>query len=151
MIFSDTVQKMNRWSYMSDTLFATVRYKDVLLKNIYRERKASSVMPCNPNVFPRLFSGGKWEEGAKGALGRRANISRKVPSNSNILSKVHFAKHKTFCVTELTCCTLLITGYFVFSVARKRRGPLKHIKFGTNIDVSDERKWVWLLSALPLN
>lgn len=31
----------------------------------------------------------------------------------------------------------------VFSILRKRRGPLKHIKFGTNIDVSDERKWVW--------
>lgn len=34
----------------------------------------------------------------------------------------------------------LIVKYFVFSAARKRRGPLKHIKFGTNIDVSDERK-----------
>uniref|UniRef100_A0A8C7TJ71 [histone H3]-trimethyl-L-lysine(27) demethylase n=1 Tax=Oncorhynchus mykiss TaxID=8022 RepID=A0A8C7TJ71_ONCMY len=34
------------------------------------------------------------------------------------------------------------------SVARKRRGPLKHIKFGTNIDVSDERKWKLQLQEL---
>uniref|UniRef100_A0A4W6G2K4 [histone H3]-trimethyl-L-lysine(27) demethylase n=1 Tax=Lates calcarifer TaxID=8187 RepID=A0A4W6G2K4_LATCA len=33
-------------------------------------------------------------------------------------------------------------------VARKRRGPLKHIKFGTNIDVSDERKWKQQLQEL---
>ncbi|XP_010891463.3 lysine-specific demethylase 6A-like isoform X4 [Esox lucius] len=33
-------------------------------------------------------------------------------------------------------------------VARKRRGPLKHIKFGTNIDVSDERKWKLQLQEL---
>uniref|UniRef100_A0A4W5KPE3 [histone H3]-trimethyl-L-lysine(27) demethylase n=1 Tax=Hucho hucho TaxID=62062 RepID=A0A4W5KPE3_9TELE len=32
--------------------------------------------------------------------------------------------------------------------ARKRRGPLKHIKFGTNIDVSDERKWKLQLQEL---
>uniref|UniRef100_A0A3B5AQ50 [histone H3]-trimethyl-L-lysine(27) demethylase n=1 Tax=Stegastes partitus TaxID=144197 RepID=A0A3B5AQ50_9TELE len=32
--------------------------------------------------------------------------------------------------------------------ARKRRGPLKHIKFGTNIDVSDERKWKQQLQEL---
>ncbi|KAM4560316.1 lysine-specific demethylase 6A-like isoform 2-T2 [Odontesthes bonariensis] len=31
---------------------------------------------------------------------------------------------------------------------RKRRGPLKHIKFGTNIDVSDERKWKQQLQEL---
>ncbi|XP_065807861.1 lysine-specific demethylase 6A-like isoform X2 [Labrus bergylta] len=34
------------------------------------------------------------------------------------------------------------------SVARKRRGPLKHIKFGTNVDVSDERKWKQQLQEL---
>ncbi|KAF3706295.1 Lysine-specific demethylase 6A [Channa argus] len=34
------------------------------------------------------------------------------------------------------------------SAARKRRGPLKHIKFGTNIDVSDERKWKQQLQEL---
>lgn len=34
------------------------------------------------------------------------------------------------------------------SVARKRRGTLKHIKFGTNIDVSDERKWKQQLQEL---
>ncbi|XP_051914660.1 lysine-specific demethylase 6A-like isoform X2 [Hippocampus zosterae] len=34
------------------------------------------------------------------------------------------------------------------SVVRKRRGPLKHIKFGTNIDVSDERKWKQQLQEL---
>uniref|UniRef100_A0A4W5KNX4 [histone H3]-trimethyl-L-lysine(27) demethylase n=1 Tax=Hucho hucho TaxID=62062 RepID=A0A4W5KNX4_9TELE len=34
------------------------------------------------------------------------------------------------------------------SAARKRRGPLKHIKFGTNIDVSDERKWKLQLQEL---
>ncbi|CAB1327722.1 unnamed protein product [Coregonus sp. 'balchen'] len=34
------------------------------------------------------------------------------------------------------------------STARKRRGPLKHIKFGTNIDVSDERKWKLQLQEL---
>uniref|UniRef100_A0A3Q2Y7K9 [histone H3]-trimethyl-L-lysine(27) demethylase n=1 Tax=Hippocampus comes TaxID=109280 RepID=A0A3Q2Y7K9_HIPCM len=33
-------------------------------------------------------------------------------------------------------------------VVRKRRGPLKHIKFGTNIDVSDERKWKQQLQEL---
>uniref|UniRef100_A0A3B4Y1U2 [histone H3]-trimethyl-L-lysine(27) demethylase n=1 Tax=Seriola lalandi dorsalis TaxID=1841481 RepID=A0A3B4Y1U2_SERLL len=40
--------------------------------------------------------------------------------------------------------------YFLccLSVARKRRGPLKHIKFGTNIDVSDERKWKQQLQEL---
>uniref|UniRef100_A0AAX7V693 [histone H3]-trimethyl-L-lysine(27) demethylase n=1 Tax=Astatotilapia calliptera TaxID=8154 RepID=A0AAX7V693_ASTCA len=32
--------------------------------------------------------------------------------------------------------------------ARKRRGPLKYIKFGTNIDVSDERKWKQQLQEL---
>ncbi|XP_041834259.1 histone demethylase UTY-like isoform X1 [Melanotaenia boesemani] len=32
--------------------------------------------------------------------------------------------------------------------ASKRRGPLKHIKFGTNIDVSDERKWKQQLQEL---
>ncbi|XP_061090568.1 lysine-specific demethylase 6A-like isoform X4 [Conger conger] len=38
------------------------------------------------------------------------------------------------------------------SVARRRRGPFKHIKFGTNIDLSDERKWklqLHELSKLP--
>uniref|UniRef100_A0AAZ3PAT3 [histone H3]-trimethyl-L-lysine(27) demethylase n=1 Tax=Oncorhynchus tshawytscha TaxID=74940 RepID=A0AAZ3PAT3_ONCTS len=30
----------------------------------------------------------------------------------------------------------------------ERRGPLKHIKFGTNIDVSDERKWKLQLQEL---
>uniref|UniRef100_A0A8C6V0K8 [histone H3]-trimethyl-L-lysine(27) demethylase n=1 Tax=Neogobius melanostomus TaxID=47308 RepID=A0A8C6V0K8_9GOBI len=34
------------------------------------------------------------------------------------------------------------------SVARKRRGPLKYIKFGTNIDVSDEKKWKQQLQEL---
>ncbi|XP_029941675.1 histone demethylase UTY-like isoform X1 [Salarias fasciatus] len=34
------------------------------------------------------------------------------------------------------------------SAARKRRGPLKHIKFGTNIDVSDEKKWKQQLQEL---
>ncbi|XP_004552681.1 lysine-specific demethylase 6A isoform X2 [Maylandia zebra] len=34
------------------------------------------------------------------------------------------------------------------SAARKRRGPLKYIKFGTNIDVSDERKWKQQLQEL---
>ncbi|XP_062302383.1 lysine-specific demethylase 6A-like isoform X1 [Osmerus eperlanus] len=34
------------------------------------------------------------------------------------------------------------------SAARKRRSPLKHIKFGTNIDVSDERKWKLQLQEL---
>uniref|UniRef100_A0A3B5N115 [histone H3]-trimethyl-L-lysine(27) demethylase n=1 Tax=Xiphophorus couchianus TaxID=32473 RepID=A0A3B5N115_9TELE len=34
------------------------------------------------------------------------------------------------------------------SATRKRRGPLKHIKFGTNIDVSDERKWKQQLQEL---
>uniref|UniRef100_A0A3P9MH77 [histone H3]-trimethyl-L-lysine(27) demethylase n=1 Tax=Oryzias latipes TaxID=8090 RepID=A0A3P9MH77_ORYLA len=36
----------------------------------------------------------------------------------------------------------------VESAARKRRGPLKYIKFGTNIDVSDERKWKQQLQEL---
>lgn len=27
-----------------------------------------------------------------------------------------------------------------YSMMRRRRGPLKHIKFGTNIDLSDEKK-----------
>uniref|UniRef100_A0A674PAS6 [histone H3]-trimethyl-L-lysine(27) demethylase n=1 Tax=Takifugu rubripes TaxID=31033 RepID=A0A674PAS6_TAKRU len=34
------------------------------------------------------------------------------------------------------------------SIVHKRRGPLKHIKFGTNIDVSDERKWKQQLQEL---
>uniref|UniRef100_A0AAZ3RZP1 [histone H3]-trimethyl-L-lysine(27) demethylase n=1 Tax=Oncorhynchus tshawytscha TaxID=74940 RepID=A0AAZ3RZP1_ONCTS len=33
----------------------------------------------------------------------------------------------------------------------ERRGPLKHIKFGTNIDVSDERKYVWKLQLQELS
>ncbi|KAJ8247024.1 hypothetical protein GJAV_G00257900 [Gymnothorax javanicus] len=38
------------------------------------------------------------------------------------------------------------------NAARRRRGPFKHIKFGTNIDLSDERKWklqLHELSKLP--
>ncbi|KAJ8004689.1 hypothetical protein DPEC_G00138920 [Dallia pectoralis] len=38
------------------------------------------------------------------------------------------------------------------NVTRRRRGPFKHIKFGTNIDLSDERKWklqLHELSKLP--
>uniref|UniRef100_A0A8C5B5S7 [histone H3]-trimethyl-L-lysine(27) demethylase n=1 Tax=Gadus morhua TaxID=8049 RepID=A0A8C5B5S7_GADMO len=34
------------------------------------------------------------------------------------------------------------------STGWSRRGPLKHIKFGTNIDVSDERKWKQQLQEL---
>ncbi|XP_035378839.1 lysine-specific demethylase 6A isoform X2 [Electrophorus electricus] len=34
------------------------------------------------------------------------------------------------------------------TLARRRRGPFKHIKFGTNIDLSDERKWKLQLSEL---
>lgn len=30
--------------------------------------------------------------------------------------------------------------FFFFSMVRRRRGPFKHIKFGTNIELSDERK-----------
>ncbi|KAI1899634.1 hypothetical protein AGOR_G00063800 [Albula goreensis] len=38
------------------------------------------------------------------------------------------------------------------NVVRRRKGPFKHIKFGTNIDLSDERKWklqLHELSKLP--
>lgn len=31
---------------------------------------------------------------------------------------------------------------FCISAMRRRKGPFKHIKFGTNIDLSDEKKWV---------
>ncbi|KAJ8407299.1 hypothetical protein AAFF_G00278730 [Aldrovandia affinis] len=34
------------------------------------------------------------------------------------------------------------------SVARRRKGPFKHIKFGTNIDLSDEKKWRLQLQEL---
>ncbi|KAM6985669.1 lysine-specific demethylase 6A [Aplochiton taeniatus] len=34
------------------------------------------------------------------------------------------------------------------SAARRRKGPFKHIKFGTNIDLSDERKWKLQLQEL---
>ncbi|KAK1797845.1 hypothetical protein P4O66_008192 [Electrophorus voltai] len=34
------------------------------------------------------------------------------------------------------------------TLARRRRGPFKHIKFGTNIDLSDERKWKLQMSEL---
>ncbi|KAL0985418.1 hypothetical protein UPYG_G00156640 [Umbra pygmaea] len=34
------------------------------------------------------------------------------------------------------------------NVARRRKGPFKHIKFGTNIDLSDERKWKLQLQEL---
>ncbi|XP_051996253.1 lysine-specific demethylase 6A-like isoform X1 [Xyrauchen texanus] len=34
------------------------------------------------------------------------------------------------------------------SVSRRRKGPLKQIKFGTNIDVSDEKKWKLQLQEL---
>ncbi|XP_028971635.2 lysine-specific demethylase 6A isoform X3 [Esox lucius] len=34
------------------------------------------------------------------------------------------------------------------NVLRRRRGPFKHIKFGTNIDLSDERKWKLQLQEL---
>uniref|UniRef100_A0A3Q3K7G2 [histone H3]-trimethyl-L-lysine(27) demethylase n=1 Tax=Monopterus albus TaxID=43700 RepID=A0A3Q3K7G2_MONAL len=43
---------------------------------------------------------------------------------------------------------LIVNSFFIVSAARKRRGPLKHIKFGTNIDVSDERKWKQQLQEL---
>ncbi|XP_067116876.1 lysine-specific demethylase 6A isoform X1 [Osmerus mordax] len=36
----------------------------------------------------------------------------------------------------------------VENAARKRKGPFKHIKFGTNIDLSDERKWKLQLQEL---
>uniref|UniRef100_A0A8C1DXF4 [histone H3]-trimethyl-L-lysine(27) demethylase n=1 Tax=Cyprinus carpio carpio TaxID=630221 RepID=A0A8C1DXF4_CYPCA len=42
-----------------------------------------------------------------------------------------------------------LTGACVcFSVVRRRRGPFKHIKFGTNIDLSDEKKWKLQLAEL---
>ncbi|XP_067300222.1 lysine-specific demethylase 6A isoform X7 [Pseudorasbora parva] len=34
------------------------------------------------------------------------------------------------------------------NVLRRRRGPFKHIKFGTNIDLSDEKKWKLQLAEL---
>ncbi|XP_065107935.1 lysine-specific demethylase 6A isoform X2 [Paramisgurnus dabryanus] len=34
------------------------------------------------------------------------------------------------------------------NVVRRRRGPFKHIKFGTNIDLSDEKKWKLQLTEL---
>ncbi|XP_056145335.1 lysine-specific demethylase 6A [Lampris incognitus] len=34
------------------------------------------------------------------------------------------------------------------NAARRRRGPFKHIKFGTNIDLSDEKKWKQQLQEL---
>ncbi|XP_030641677.1 lysine-specific demethylase 6A isoform X2 [Chanos chanos] len=34
------------------------------------------------------------------------------------------------------------------NMIRKRKGPFKHIKFGTNIDLSDERKWKLQLAEL---
>ncbi|KAL6484961.1 hypothetical protein MHYP_G00070060 [Metynnis hypsauchen] len=34
------------------------------------------------------------------------------------------------------------------NMVRRRRGPFKHIKFGTNIDLSDERKWKLQLAEL---
>ncbi|XP_019123843.1 lysine-specific demethylase 6A isoform X2 [Larimichthys crocea] len=34
------------------------------------------------------------------------------------------------------------------SVMRRRKGPFKHIKFGTNIDLSDEKKWKQQLQEL---
>ncbi|XP_062862618.1 lysine-specific demethylase 6A isoform X2 [Trichomycterus rosablanca] len=34
------------------------------------------------------------------------------------------------------------------NVVRQRRGPFKHIKFGTNIDLSDEKKWKLQLAEL---
>ncbi|XP_051563823.1 lysine-specific demethylase 6A-like isoform X4 [Myxocyprinus asiaticus] len=34
------------------------------------------------------------------------------------------------------------------NVVRRRRGPIKHIKFGTNIDLSDEKKWKLQLAEL---
>ncbi|CAB1346513.1 unnamed protein product, partial [Coregonus sp. 'balchen'] len=34
------------------------------------------------------------------------------------------------------------------SATRRRKGPFKHIKFGTNIDLSDERKWKLQLQEL---
>uniref|UniRef100_A0A8B9K2Q4 [histone H3]-trimethyl-L-lysine(27) demethylase n=1 Tax=Astyanax mexicanus TaxID=7994 RepID=A0A8B9K2Q4_ASTMX len=36
----------------------------------------------------------------------------------------------------------------VENLVRRRRGPFKHIKFGTNIDLSDERKWKLQLTEL---
>uniref|UniRef100_A0A3B4Y1L7 [histone H3]-trimethyl-L-lysine(27) demethylase n=1 Tax=Seriola lalandi dorsalis TaxID=1841481 RepID=A0A3B4Y1L7_SERLL len=51
------------------------------------------------------------------------------------LNRLYVANYKFY----FLCC---------LSVARKRRGPLKHIKFGTNIDVSDERKWKQQLQEL---
>uniref|UniRef100_A0A668A1X1 [histone H3]-trimethyl-L-lysine(27) demethylase n=1 Tax=Myripristis murdjan TaxID=586833 RepID=A0A668A1X1_9TELE len=57
--------------------------------------------------------------------------------------KVHYM---LLIITSVCVCVCVCVC--VFSVARKRRGPLKHIKFGTNIDVSDERKWKQQLQEL---
>lgn len=38
---------------------------------------------------------------------------------------------------------------FSLSLLRRRKGPFKHIKFGTNIDLSDDKKWVAALRFPP--
>uniref|UniRef100_A0A671QUF9 [histone H3]-trimethyl-L-lysine(27) demethylase n=1 Tax=Sinocyclocheilus anshuiensis TaxID=1608454 RepID=A0A671QUF9_9TELE len=44
--------------------------------------------------------------------------------------------------------SLRVSSCVCFSVVRRRRGPFKHIKFGTNIDLSDEKKWKLQLAEL---
>uniref|UniRef100_A0A3B3WHB9 [histone H3]-trimethyl-L-lysine(27) demethylase n=1 Tax=Poecilia mexicana TaxID=48701 RepID=A0A3B3WHB9_9TELE len=54
-----------------------------------------------------------------------------------------YAQYQAASFQESLRCVFLF-----LSATRKRRGPLKHIKFGTNIDVSDERKWKQQLQEL---
>lgn len=52
-----------------------------------------------------------------------------------------------FCLLRLNCqyihlssVTIYIIPLCFLSAMRRRKGPFKHIKFGTNIDLSDEKK-----------
>lgn len=63
----------------------------------------------------------------------------------------HFLKKQTkqqqrvvfvffFFLTLLSLSHSSVTFFYIYSSGRRRRGPFKTIKFGTNIDLSDDKK-----------
>ena len=54
-----------------------------------------------------------------------------------------------FCLLRWNCQCIHLSSVIIYiiplcslSAMRRRKGSFKHIKFGTNIDLSDEKKWV---------
>ncbi|KAJ3591699.1 hypothetical protein NHX12_006831 [Muraenolepis orangiensis] len=52
------------------------------------------------------------------------------------------------CESSRSRTTIVKYAQSRFGAARRRKGPFKHLKFGTNIDLSDEKKWKLQLQEL---